>query len=228
MQVVSRARRPIRATVVSPARGRVPSLASTVIPEAASRSSCSRRTSSSGSGRSSGQLRGSPSAPTRSASSSRRRTWSSRTSTRHLAVLDRLHESLAPRPAGPRHHEVEPAVGGRRGGLRGEPVGHEQAGPAPLPLQDPVVDVVLLGGRHPVHVVVRRHHRPRVGVLDGDLERQQVELAERAVVDDAVHGVALGLGLVRDQVLEARADPRSCRPRTYAAASRPVSSGSSE
>ena len=90
---------------------------------------------------------------------------------------------------------------------RGEPVGHEQAVPAPLPLDDAVVDGVLLGGRHAVDVVVRRHDRPGVGVLDGDLEGQQVELAQRRLVDDAVDRVPLRLGLVGDEVLEAGADP---------------------
>ena len=51
-----------------------------------------------------------------------------------------------------------------------------------------------------------RHHRPRIGVLDGDLERQQVE-AEYPRVDPTVDRVPVGLGLVRDEVLEAGADP---------------------
>ena len=74
------------------------------------------------------------------------------------------------------------------------------------PLSDLVVHVVLLGGGDAVDVVVGGHHRPRVRLVDRDLERQQVQLAQRGLVEHAVHGVAVGLGLVRDEVLEAGAD----------------------
>jgi hypothetical protein len=126
---------------------------------------------------------------------------------RHLAGLDRGHERVAPRSAGSGHHQVEAAVRGRSGGLGREPVRHQQTGPAPLTLEDPVVDRVLLSGGRAVDVVVRRHHRPRIGIGDGDLERQQVQLAHRALVDPAVHRVPVGLGLVADQVFETGTDP---------------------
>ena len=105
-----------------------------------------------------------------------------------------------------------PPLAAAAGGLGGEPVGHDQAVVAPLALDDLVVDVVLLGGRDPVDVVVGRHHRPRVGLVDRDLERQQVELAQGGLVDHAVHGVPLGLGLVGDEVLQAGADAAALQP----------------
>jgi hypothetical protein len=125
---------------------------------------------------------------------------------RNVSGVDGRDERVAPWPGGTGHHEVEPAVGGGRRGLGREPVRHQQTGPAPLVLEDAVVDLVLLRRRDAVDVVVRRHDRPRVGVGDGDLERQQVHLSQGALVDDAVHRVPLGLGLVGHQMLQAGAD----------------------
>jgi hypothetical protein len=123
-----------------------------------------------------------------------------------LARLDGRDQCRTPGAGRPGHHEVEPAVRGRGGRLRREPVRHHQTAPAPLALEDPVVDRPVLGRGDAVDVVVGRHHRPRVGVLDRDLERQQVELAQRPLVHDAVDGLPVGLGLVGDQVLHAGAD----------------------
>ena len=63
---------------------------------------------------------------------------------------------------------------------------------------------------------------------DDRLERRQVELAQRALVDARVEREALGLGVVGDEVLDRRGDaaapaPRARTPRRSA----PVSSGSS-
>lgn len=129
-----------------------------------------------------------------------------------LAGLDGGDEGVAPGAVGAGHDEVEPAVGGRGHGTGGEPVGHDQSLVPPFALHDLVVHVLLLGGGDAVDVVVGGHHRPRVGFADRDLERQQVQLAERGLVDDTVHGVAVGLGLVGDQVLEAGADAAVLHP----------------
>ena len=152
------------------------------------------------------RVAGRPRAPTRSASRSRRHTCSSMTDSSHGARLDVGHQGLAPRPVRAGHDEVETTERGRRRGLGGEPVAHEQAVPAPLALDHLVVDVDLLGGGDAVDVVVGGHDRPRLRLLDRDLERQQVDLAQRVLGDDRVHVVAQGLGLVGDEVLEAGAD----------------------
>jgi hypothetical protein len=131
---------------------------------------------------------------------------------RHLAGLDRGDQRLAPRAVRSGHDQVQAAVGRRGGRLGGEPVRHDQTLVRPLALDDVVDHMVLLGGRHAVDVVVGRHHRPRVGVGGGDFERQQVQLAQRGLVDDAVHGVAVGLGLVGHQVLQAGTDPAVLQP----------------
>ena len=130
---------------------------------------------------------------------------------RHGTGLDVGHQRLAHGPSGPGMTRSRPrALRGR--GLGGEPVAHQQAVPAPLALDHLVVDVVLLGGRDAVDVVVGGHDRPGVRLLDGDLERQQVDLAQRLLGDDGVHVVALGLRLVGDQVLQAGADPLVLQP----------------
>jgi len=123
-----------------------------------------------------------------------------------LAGLDGGDQRGAPGAERAGHHQVEPAVRRRSGRLGREPVRHQQPAPTPLALEDLVVDRPLLGRRDAVDPVVGRHHRPRVGVLDRDLERQQVELAQRPLVHDAVDAVPVGLGLVGDQVLQAGAD----------------------
>ena len=131
---------------------------------------------------------------------------------RHRSGLDRVDQRLAPRTVRAGHHEVQPAVGRGGRGPRREPVRHEQAVPSPLALEDAVVDVALLGGGQPVDVVVRGHHRPRVGVGDRDLERKEVDLPHGAFVHGAVDRVPVGLRLVGDQVLEAGADAVLLQP----------------
>ena len=130
----------------------------------------------------------------------------------HLPGANGVHQRLAPGTVRTGHDQVEAAVRSGRGGLGGEPVGHDQPVPAPLALDHLVDHVVLLGRRDAVHVVVRRHDRPGLRIGDGDLEREQVELPQRRLVDDAVDRVAVGLGLVGDQVLEAGADAERLQP----------------
>ena len=80
---------------------------------------------------------------------------------------------------GPGITRSSPPVGRRAGGLGGEPVGHDQPVETPFALDDLVLHVVVLGGGDAVDVVVGGHHRPGIGLRDGDLERQQVELPQR-------------------------------------------------
>ena len=78
-----------------------------------------------------------------------------------------------------------------------------------------------------VEPVVRRHHRPRVGAGDGQLERREVDLAQGALVDDGVDDHPVGLLVVDREVLQARADPEDWMPSMVAVASSPDRSGSS-
>ena len=110
-----------------------------------------------------------------------------------------------------------------------EPVGDDEALEAPLAAQDAGQQRLVLGAVAAVEPVVGGHQPERAALADGELERHEVELAQRALVDHRGHRVAVELGLVADEVLGRGGDVlRDCTPRTYAAAARPASSGSSE
>ncbi len=64
----------------------------------------------------------------------------------------------------------------------------------------------MLGHRRAVDRVVGGHDAPGVGVLDDGLEGRQVQLAQGAFADGVVHGEAVGLGVVGDEVLDGGAD----------------------
>src|SRR5437868_2042343 len=87
-----------------------------------------------------------------------------------------------PPPMSTVHDEVEDAVGRRAGALRLEPVGHHEPVPAPRLLEDVDDHVPLLCRGDAVDVVVRGHYWPGIGFRDGDLEGQQVDLAQRHLV----------------------------------------------
>jgi hypothetical protein len=53
--------------------------------------------------------------------------------------------------------------------------------------------MILLGGGHAVDIVVGGHDRPWIGILDRDLERQQVQLPQRGFAEDAVDRISVGL-----------------------------------
>lgn len=55
---------------------------------------------------------------------------------------------------------------------------------------------------NPVDLIVRRHKRPRVGIPDGDLEREDVYFAEGSLRDEAVDSHPLVLLIVRDKVFD--------------------------
>lgn len=64
----------------------------------------------------------------------------------------------------------------------------------------------MLTHRRAVDRVVGGHDAPGVGVLDDGLEGGQVELAQGAGGDLVVHGEAVGLGVVGDEVLDGGGD----------------------
>ena len=84
--------------------------------------------------------------------------------------------------------------------MRGVPVGHEHAVPAPLLAKERAVECRVSRAVDPVDAVVGHHHRPGPGLHHG-LEGEQVDLPQRPFVDDAVDGGALGLGVVAHEVL---------------------------
>ena len=64
----------------------------------------------------------------------------------------------------------------------------------------------LLGQPAPVEPVVRRHDGQRPALADRELEGHEVELAQRALVDDRADGRPLELGVVADEVLDGGED----------------------
>jgi hypothetical protein len=64
----------------------------------------------------------------------------------------------------------------------------------------------------PVDRVVGGHHRPHAGLADDRLERGQVALAQRLLVDLRVQGPAVGLRIVGDEVLDGGRDPAGLQP----------------
>ena len=104
------------------------------------------------------------------------------------------------------HLEVDTGAGRRHTVVHPAPVGHDQAVEPPLGPQDVVQEPFAVADVLTVDEVVRRHHRPRVRLGDGDLEAAQVQLAQRALVDDHVAHHAVRLVIVGHVVLQAGAD----------------------
>ena len=67
-----------------------------------------------------------------------------------------------------------------------------------------VEQIVALAAMHAVHLVVGRHHVPCVRLLHGRLERRQIDLVQRALVDRRVDAVALVLLVVGGEMLHRR------------------------
>ena len=91
--------------------------------------------------------------------------------------------------------------------LAAKPVGHHGSLVAPLVTENRRKQFLALRGILPVEVVVRRHHRPGVTLLHGNLERLQVNLTERPLTDTRIVGHAVRLLIVGSEVLDARAYP---------------------
>ena len=192
-----------------------PSLRSTTVERAAA--SVRRSTTSSPAGSSVAPLtsKGSVSparplsAPTRSARRTMRATLSSMTASGTRPSRTAARSPSAHGPPGPGITRSRPAERRLDRGLRGQPVADHDAVEAPLALEDPVQQRAVRGGGlgHAVagEAVVGGHDGPHARVDDG-LERREVDLAERALVDAGEVLGAVGLGLVADEVLDAGGD----------------------
>ena len=120
---------------------------------------------------------------------------------RHLAALDRRNQCGAPRAGRARHHQVQPGQRGALGRTSREPVGDDDPGEAPLPLEHVDQQFGVLGHRGAVDVVVAGHHQGAVRLGDAGLERDQVQLAQRALGHPHVDRPAVGLRVVAHEVL---------------------------
>jgi len=102
---------------------------------------------------------------------------------------------------------VETGVGAaHRVGERGEPVGLHLALEAPFGLEHVGQQRLVLARLLAVDEVVRAHHVAGLAFLDADLERQQMQLAQRAFVDHRVRDEAVRLLVVGGEVLDRRDD----------------------
>ena len=122
------------------------------------------------------------------------------------AGLDGGHE-LADRPEAGGGHLVGGAGGDARGVVVGAaPVGDDGAVKAPLVAEDVLEQMLVLVGIDAVHEVVGAHDGHRVGLASDDLKPGEVDLAQRALVEDGVGRLAAHLLAVYGKVLGAGPD----------------------
>ncbi len=133
-------------------------------------------------------------------------TMSSRRACGTSPAEDGLLEGLAEEVVVAGLVHVEAGERGLDGGVGATPVGEDEALEAPVLLEDLVEGVVVLAGVVAVDVVVGAHDAGGVGVGDGDLEGEQVGLAQGAGIEDGVEGVAAGLLIVEGVVLDVAHD----------------------
>ena len=185
--------------------GSRPSLTSRTVPSAATRRATAAAPGRPPPARRAPSIR--PRIPTRPMSRRTWRTWPSTTDSSTEAVAD----GGGQRGTEPRrrtgHLEVEAGQRRRRGGVRPEPVGHDEPVEAPLTAEHPADQVGLLAAVDAVDLVVGGHHGPDAGLLDGLLEGDEVDLAQGPLVDLGADGHPLVLLVVAGEVLDAAGDP---------------------
>ena len=120
-------------------------------------------------------------------------------------VAHGIDEGVAPRAVRSGHGEVERRVAGGLGAARRRPVRHHEPVPLPLVVQD-LLEHRRLGHRRAVDGVVGGHDGPGAGVAHDRLERRQVQLPQRPLVDPRLEREALGLGVVGHEVLDRGGD----------------------
>lgn len=122
---------------------------------------------------------------------------------RHLAGVERVTQVPTALHRRPGHLQVQSGAQGLDRAVAPEPVAHDDAVEAPLVAQDLGQQPVVVGAVRAVQPVVGAHDGPHAGPLHRRLERHQVHLAQRALVDLRRHRHPLELGLVADEVLDA-------------------------
>ena len=86
--------------------------------------------------------------------------------------------------------------------LSAKPVGHNHTLESPLMAQYLGHEVATLAGHGSVHFVIRCHNSPGLILLNDNLKRLQINLAECARSADNVVACAVGLLIVEGEVLE--------------------------
>ena len=137
--------------------------------------------------------------------------------------------NAAPRwSGGPGISTSSPARNDDGAAVAAVPVAHDDTVETPVAAQDVAEQPLVLGAERPVEPVVGGHHAAHAGTRHRRLERDEVELAQRLLVDLDGDGHPLELGVVGDEVLDARGHADgAAAPRCSATASSAVSTGSS-
>ena len=123
-----------------------------------------------------------------------------------LAGLHGLDELRAVHPHRRGHLDVQPGIGRLGRVVDAEPVGHDEAVEAPLVAEDVGEQATVLGAVFGAEAVVGAHDPPGAALLDRALERAEVDLAQRPVVDLYVDRHAVHLGVVADEVFDRDGD----------------------
>ena len=110
---------------------------------------------------------------------------------------------------GSRHLEVEPGPQRRRAAVAAVPVAHHDPVEPPVAAEDVAQQPFVLGAERPAEPVVGGHHAPHAGALHRGFERDEVQLTQRFLVGLDRYGHPLELGVVGDEVLDARGDSAS-------------------
>ncbi len=125
----------------------------------------------------------------------------------HAAVTHRLEqrarEVIVVEVRRDAHVHVKADFRARLGVLDGAPVGDDEAIEAPFVAQDAVKQRLRFAALCAVDEVVGTHDRQRPALLHGRTEGRQVDLAQRALADRFVHVQAVGLLVVRGEMLGA-------------------------
>ena len=129
-----------------------------------------------------------------------------------LAAFDRDVEMLAALARRAGHLDVETGEHRRRRAVRAEPVADDQTVESPLAAEQLGQQPVVLTAERPVQAVVPGHDHANAGLADGGLERHQVQLAERALVDLRRDRHPFELGVVADEVFDARRHALTLQP----------------
>ena len=122
------------------------------------------------------------------------------------AAAHSLHQLAVVHPLRAGHFQLQPGRHALDAVVHRAPVGHDEAFETPRIAQDVGQQRAVFAGVVAVDPVVAAHDRPRLGLLDGGLERGQVDFVQGALVDAAVHRKAARLLIVGGKVLDACAD----------------------
>ena len=135
---------------------------------------------------------------------------------------DRFHNRLDAPLLRAGHFQIEAAL------ERGHPVTHrapvrdDQALEAPFIFEDIGQQVVMLGSKCAVDLVIRAHHRPGFGLLDGFFKGGQVDFAQGALIHFGADAEALEFLVVGGIMLERGAHALLCMPLMRLAAISPA------